>query len=61
MPKMEKSTPSLRGPLPKNHHFTKGKFTFLKITPTRVSRSMKHWHRTKHFASADANQPPEVP
>ena len=60
MPKMEKSTPSLRGPLPKNHHFTKGKFTFLKIVLTRVPRSMKHWHRKKHFDSADANQPPEV-
>ena len=60
MSKMEKSTSSLRGPLPKNHHFTKGKFTFLTIVPTRVPRSMKHWHRKEHFASADANQSPEV-
>ena len=40
MSKLEKSTSSLRGPLPKNHHFTKGKFTFLISTTVGHGRSI---------------------
>ena len=41
MPKIEKSNPSQRGPLPKNLHFTKGKISFLKIFYCGPSRTIR--------------------